>query len=184
MTYKSNIVRPSLLAKIHRTNRTFLLKNKRPIKSFKKSFKPSHSLKTQIKRQNTAVLHSGLTKDMMQIKKIHESAIKTANIAVQKHKKCKRKKKLIQEEIKSPSKVIGITKTKNYTIEEYKNPPKKYIIGWRRKKIKDKDGYEHIINLALVKDPKTGKIKTVRTSIWHPKEEPKAKKLGKYAHEK
>jgi len=163
----TNIYKPqSLLDKIHKSKQKQLLKLKRPIKSFKRSFKQSNSLLTQVKRDKTNILHSGLSKEMRDLKKLNESCISIAYGSL----------RLFLEQTR---KVLKIEEKPNYVIEDYKNPPKKNIIGWRRKKIKDKDGYEHIINLAIVKDPKTGKTKTVATSLWHSKKEPKAKKLLK-----
>lgn len=62
--------------------------------------------------------------------------------------------------------------TKNYVIEDYKNPSKKKIEGFRTKKIIDKDGYKHLIKFALLKGGGT-----VKTSFRHHKNEPKAKQL-------
>lgn len=68
------------------------------------------------------------------------------------------------------------TETKgNYVIEDYKNPPKKEIKGYRTVK---KDG--HLIKVAIMKNegPRGGRTKV--TSIWHPKNEFKQdKKKGK-----
>ena len=155
-----NAYKPLSLSKeIHNQNTKNLLKIKRPIASFKKSWKPQASLKTQIRRKNTAILQQQETKPMRDLRKLHETSLDIAYGCL----------RILYEEIKSPTKVIGQTITKNYNVDEYKNPPKKAIIGWRRKKIIDKDGKEHIVNLAVVKDPKTGKTKTIRTSVWHKK---------------
>jgi len=71
-------------------------------------------------------------------------------------------------------KPIKIEVKKNYVIEKLRNAPKG--AKYRRKVVYDKDGYRHILNIAIYKT-KSGKRKTMVTSIWHPKDEPKAKKL-------
>ena len=58
--------------------------------------------------------------------------------------------------------------TNNYNIDDYKNPPKKDIIGYRKKIIISKDGRRILVTLALIKN-KDGKIITKKTSIWKPK---------------
>ena len=171
-----NIYKPtSLKERIHIQNRDQLLKLKRPLKSFKKSFKPKASFKTKIKRQNTNILHQGFSKEMLHLKKLHESSLFSGYSSLRYY--------LLFENVNISSRTTKIVDKPNFVVEDFRNPPKKNIIGWRRKKIKDKDGYEHIINLAIIKDPKTGKTKTVATSLWHSKEEPKAKKLEKLAKE-
>jgi hypothetical protein len=64
-------------------------------------------------------------------------------------------------------------KTKNYVVEKLNPPPGKKGIKWRRKVVRDKHGYKHIVNLAC----KGGKC--VATSLWHEKNEPMAKKAKK-----
>jgi hypothetical protein len=66
-------------------------------------------------------------------------------------------------------KIIKQTETKNYNVDDYKNPPKNKILGYRKKVIIDKSGTRHLLTLALIKDPITGKTKTKATSFWHPK---------------
>ena len=63
-------------------------------------------------------------------------------------------------------KPIKFEKTKNFIVEDYKNPPEKDVIGYRRKKV---DG--HVITIAILrkKGPRGGRTKI--TSLWHPKEE-------------
>lgn len=69
-----------------------------------------------------------------------------------------------------PRKAIKIEKKPNYVVEDYRNPPKNKIAGYRRKKLAS----GHILNLAIMKgtSPKGGK--TVVTSVWHPKTEKKS----------
>lgn len=79
------------------------------------------------------------------------------------------------------NKFVKVEETKNYIIQvirDLKKKPKAY----RRKVIYDKDGYRHILNLAIICEKKGRKnCKTVATSIWHPKDEPKARKLKEKA---
>ncbi len=65
--------------------------------------------------------------------------------------------------------------TDNYVVERLKRIPKseQKNYKWRRKVVYDKHGYRHIINLAC----RGGKC--VATSIWHPKEEPMARRAAK-----
>lgn len=58
-------------------------------------------------------------------------------------------------------KIIGVEQTKNYVVEDYKNPPKSQVAKWRRKEVGG-----HILNIAVLKNGKT-----VVTSVWHPKTE-------------
>lgn len=70
-----------------------------------------------------------------------------------------------------PFKVIKRTQTKNWKVEDYKNPPEKNIVGWRTIKTKKKStGEPRLVKLALVKDPDTGQVKTRITSLWRKKE--------------
>lgn len=64
-------------------------------------------------------------------------------------------------------KVIKTVTKPNYTVQDYKNPPKKDVEGYRR--LKTKSG--HILNIAILdkKGPRGGK--TTVTSLWHPKRE-------------
>lgn len=67
-------------------------------------------------------------------------------------------------------KTIKIEHTKNYVVEDYKNPPKKDVVAYRRKKV---DG--HVLTLAILKKKGPRGGRTVVTSIWHPKTEKKIK---------
>jgi len=85
-----------------------------------------------------------------------------------------------------PKDFIKVEETKNYIIQVVNQPKGKKVRGYRRKIVYDKHGYRHVLNLAIVceskKDSKTGrKCKTMVTSIWHPKDEPKAKQLKEKA---
>jgi hypothetical protein len=75
-------------------------------------------------------------------------------------------------------KIIKIEVTKNYIIEDYKNPPN--VIKYVKKEIEDKNGFRNLATLAIIKDPKTGETKTVITSFWRPINKPSAKRLLKY----
>jgi hypothetical protein len=56
-------------------------------------------------------------------------------------------------------KVIKQTQTKNYDIDDYRNPPKKNIIGYRTKVIDpDLNGKRVLIRLALLKNGTTKAI--------------------------
>jgi hypothetical protein len=71
----------------------------------------------------------------------------------------------------APEKIIKKTTTKNYNVDDYKNPPKKNIQGYRTKTLHSKDnGKKILVKLAIVKDPETGKTKTQKTSIWKEKD--------------
>ncbi len=64
----------------------------------------------------------------------------------------------------------SIEEKPNYIITKYQSPPKKDIVGYRRKEIKtDKDRFKRILTLALIR--KNGKTKSVATSLWRSKEE-------------
>jgi len=74
---------------------------------------------------------------------------------------------------------IKIEEKKNYIVEKIREVPSSAKnVKYRRKVIYDKDGYRHILNIAIYKT-KSGKTKTLVTSIWHPKDEPKARRLAK-----
>jgi len=64
-------------------------------------------------------------------------------------------------------KVIGYEAKPRYVVEDYRNPPKSQIIGYRRKKLPS----GHILTLAILrrKGPRGGR--TVVTSLWHPRTE-------------
>lgn len=76
---------------------------------------------------------------------------------------------------KTGKRIIKIEVTKNYVIEDYRNPPN--VIKFVKKEIVDRDGYRDLVTLAIVKDPKTGETKTVATSFWRPINKPSAKRL-------
>lgn len=67
---------------------------------------------------------------------------------------------------KKKRKPIGFEEKPNYIVEDYKNPPKKDVIKYRRKRVGD-----HIITIAVLrkKGPRGGRTKI--TSLWHPKGE-------------
>jgi len=75
-------------------------------------------------------------------------------------------------------KIIKIEVSKNYIIEDYKNPPN--AISYVKKTIVDKDGFHNIATLAIVKDPETGDTKTVITSFWRPINKPSARRILKH----
>ncbi len=63
-------------------------------------------------------------------------------------------------------KSLKVETTHNYRIEDYRNPPKSQVLGYRTKKAGD-----HLVRLAILrrKGPRGGR--TVATSLWHPKSE-------------
>jgi len=75
-------------------------------------------------------------------------------------------------------KIIKIEVSKNYIIEDYKNPPN--VIKYVKKTIVDKDGFHNIATLAIVKDSETGETKTVITSFWRPINKPSARRILKH----
>lgn len=58
-----------------------------------------------------------------------------------------------------------VERTKNYVVHDYRNPPKKQVLGYRR--IKTGDG--RIITVAIMrkKGPRGGRTRV--TSIWYPR---------------
>lgn len=76
--------------------------------------------------------------------------------------------------------VEKIAITKNYVVEDYKNPPKEEISKYRRKEIIDKTGQRHLATFAILNKlgQKAKGVKTVMTSMWHPKTEDKAQKIA------
>lgn len=64
-------------------------------------------------------------------------------------------------------KVIGIETTKNYVVEDFKNPPKSQVIAYRTKKLPD----GHLARIAILKKKGPRGGRTVITSLWHPKTE-------------
>lgn len=75
-------------------------------------------------------------------------------------------------------KVIDIEEKPNYIVVKLREKPRD-TKTYRRKIIKTKDGRERILNVAIRKNGKT-----VVTSIWYPKDDPKAKYLKQLAKEK
>lgn len=76
-------------------------------------------------------------------------------------------------ESKSERKPIGVTTTDNYVIVEFKNPPEKDIKKWRTKEIYSKKHKARILlKVAILKNGDT-KV----TSIWYPKDIPRAKEI-------
>lgn len=66
-------------------------------------------------------------------------------------------------------KIIKKEETENFKIDDYKNPPKNKIVGYRTKEVRKKStGEKRLVKLALVKDPNKG-VKTVATSLWREK---------------
>lgn len=61
---------------------------------------------------------------------------------------------------------IGVEQTKNYTIVDYKNPPKRLVAGYRRKRVGN-----HLLTIAILKKKGPRGGRTVVTSVWHPKTE-------------
>jgi len=64
-------------------------------------------------------------------------------------------------------KPIKTEKTKNFIVEDYKNPPKRQALRYRSKKTKD----GHVLTFAILRreGPRGGR--TVLTSLKHPKRE-------------
>jgi len=74
---------------------------------------------------------------------------------------------------KKKRKPIGVTVTDNYVIVEFKNPPEKEVKKWRTKEIySKKHKCKILLKIAILKDGKT-KL----TSIWYPKDNPRAKEI-------
>ena len=83
---------------------------------------------------------------------------------------------LFEQEMKAEKVVV----TKNYVVEDFKNPPKEHIEKYRRKEIIDNEGKRHLATFAILnkKGREAEGVKTVMTSMWHPKDEEKAKELA------
>ncbi len=64
-------------------------------------------------------------------------------------------------------KVIKTERTPNFVVQDYKNPPKKQVLGYRT--VKTKTG--HLLRVAILrkKGPRGGRTQV--TSLWHPKKE-------------
>lgn len=77
--------------------------------------------------------------------------------------------------------VTKVLKTKNFVVEDFRNPPKKFISKYRKKEIIDDEGQRHLATFAVLNKmgQKAKGVKTVMTSMWHPKSEPKARILAK-----
>lgn len=54
---------------------------------------------------------------------------------------------------------------RNYIVEDLRDPPRSQVLRYRRKRQGD-----HLINIAVLRSGKS-----VATSIWHPKDESKAR---------
>jgi len=78
--------------------------------------------------------------------------------------------------IEEKAKIIKRVTTKNYEVEDYKNPPSKSIKKekgkemYRSKKIKGKDGKWHVIRFAIMKEPGPRGGRTQATSKWDEKD--------------
>lgn len=64
----------------------------------------------------------------------------------------------------SRRKPTKVEQTKNYTVVDYKNPPKRDVVAFRRKRVGN-----HLLTIAVLrkKGPRGGR--TVVTSVWHPR---------------
>lgn len=62
-----------------------------------------------------------------------------------------------------------IESSKNFVIEDFRNPPKKQVSEYRRKKVGN-----HVLTIAVLRreGPRGGR--TIVTSVWHPKTERKS----------
>lgn len=67
-------------------------------------------------------------------------------------------------------KAIKIEQKPNYVVEDFKNPPKKQVLGYRR--VKTKSG--HVITVAIMRKKGTRGGRTKVTSVWHPRTEKKS----------
>jgi len=82
-----------------------------------------------------------------------------------------------------PDDFLYVEETPNYIIQKIrKDPPD--AIKYRREEVYDKDGYRHLLTVAVVSRKGKRGGRTVVTSIWHPKDEPKARKLKELAKRK
>jgi len=77
-----------------------------------------------------------------------------------------------------------VEETENYVIERFEPPEEKSAVKYRRKVVYDKQGYRHLLTIAIL--PRKGERggRTIVTSIWHPKEEPRAKTIIETAKRK
>lgn len=69
----------------------------------------------------------------------------------------------------SKRKPIKVEQTKNYTVVDYKNPPKKQVLKYRT--VKTPTG--HLVRVAVLKRKGLRGGRTVVTSVWHPKKSKK-----------
>jgi len=69
-------------------------------------------------------------------------------------------------------KAVKVVQKPNYTVVDYRNPPRKQILRYRT--VKTKTG--HLVRGAVLrrKGPRGGR--TVATSVWHPKSERKSRR--------
>jgi hypothetical protein len=77
-----------------------------------------------------------------------------------------------------PDKFLYVEEMPNYIVQKINRNPSD-AVKYRREEIYDKHGYRHLLTVAVRKGGKT-----VVTSIWHPKDEPKARKLKELARKK
>jgi len=77
---------------------------------------------------------------------------------------CGREKEGEEERLAVARKPTKVVPKGKWVVVDYKNPPKKLVVGYRRKKVKG-----HLITVAILKKkgPKGGR--TVVTSVWHPR---------------
>ena len=79
-----------------------------------------------------------------------------------------------------PNDFLYVEETPNYVVQKIrKDPPD--AIKYRRKVVYDKHGYRHLLTIAVVSRKGKRGGRTVLTSIWHPKREPKAQDLLRLA---
>jgi hypothetical protein len=67
----------------------------------------------------------------------------------------------------SRPKVPKVEATRNYIVEDFKNPPRKLVLGYRTVKLPG----GHLARVAIMRKegPRGGRTKI--TSLWHPKSE-------------
>jgi hypothetical protein len=65
---------------------------------------------------------------------------------------------------------MGLKRSKNFLVEDYRNPPKKEVLAYRSKKTKD----GHVLTFAILKRKGSRGGETVLTSLKHPKGEKRA----------
>jgi hypothetical protein len=67
-------------------------------------------------------------------------------------------------------KPVSLKRTKNFLVEDYRNPPKRQVLAYRSKKTKD----DHVLTVAVLKKEGPRGGRTVLTSLKHPKGEKRA----------